>query len=139
MNDHATPAYRSQAPCKTTATGGPVLTNLNWVVIELGGRDRNAMEGHNITKEEFKEHFRRVSQDRYEVEPQEMERTLREVKDLKNTQRAIDTRAEMNETPQEGEIRKAIMETKDSAPGKDCVRISYIREARSLQDGILHV
>ena len=99
------------------------------ILRELGGRERKAMEGHNITKEEFKEHFQRVSQDRYEVEPQEMERTLREVRDLRNTQKAIDARAEMNETPQEEEIRKAIMETKDSAPGKDGVKINYIREA----------
>ena len=58
-----------------------------------------------------------------------MERTLIEVRDLRNTQRDINARAEMNETPQEDEIRKAIMKTKDSAPGKDFVRISYIREA----------
>ena len=105
------------------------IGEMHKILRELGGRDRKAMEGHNITKEEFKEYFQRVSQDRYEVELQEMERTLREVKDLRNTQRAIDTRAEMNETPQEDEIRKALMETKDSAPGKDCVKISYIREA----------
>ena len=35
----------------------------------------------------------------------------------------------MNETPQEEEIRKAILESKDSASGKDGVRISYIRKA----------
>ena len=95
----------------------------------LGGRDRKAQEGHNITTETFKNHFQKITEDRYEVDPQEMERTVEEVTDLRNTQKAREANDFMNETPEEEEIMRAIKETKDSAPGKDGVRVGYIREA----------
>ena len=57
-------------PVRGTSRVGNIR-EMHKILRELGGRDRNAMDGHNITK--FKEHFLRVSQDRYEMEPQEME------------------------------------------------------------------
>ena len=96
---------------------------------KLGGRGRKAQEGNNITTEEFKDHFQKITQDRYEVEPQEIERAVEGVRDMREDQRAVEANEMLNETPGEEEIKKAMKETKDSAPGRDGVRVSYIREA----------
>ena len=39
----------------------------------LGDRNRRATEGHNITTTDFKEHFQKVSQGRYERGAEEIE------------------------------------------------------------------
>ena len=95
----------------------------------LGDRNKKAAEGHNITTADFKEHFQQVSQDRYERTAEEIEEAVRKVRDLRNTEEAREANELLNETPQEEEILGAMAKMKESAPGKDGVRLCYLREA----------
>ena len=95
----------------------------------LGDRNKKAAEGHNITTADFKEHFQQVSQDRYERGAEEIEEAVRGVKDLRRTGEAREAEALLNETPQEEEIERALKKMKESAPGKDGVRVCYLKEA----------
>ena len=95
----------------------------------LGDRNKKAAEGHNITTADFKEHFQQVSQDRYERGAEEIDEAVGAVRDLRGTEEARDAEALLNETPQEEEIERAVKRMKESAPGKDGVRLCYIKEA----------
>ena len=95
----------------------------------LGDRKKKAAEGHNITTADFKEHFQQVSQDRYERGAEEIEEAVRGVRDLRETEKAREAEALLNETPHEEEIERAVAKMKESAPGKDGVRVCYLKEA----------
>ena len=95
----------------------------------LGDRNKKAAEGHNITTADFKEHFKQVSQDRYERREDEIENAVRSVKDLRETNAAKKAEELLNETPEEDEIDRAIAKMKESAPGKDGVRLCYVKES----------
>ena len=97
---------------------------------EIGtGNSRGAPTATTITTGEFREHFKEVSAHRFERNPEELEVTIGNVEDLRDTALAREENFIMNEVPTEGEIWKAIAEINDSAPGEDGVRISYIRQA----------
>ena len=81
-----------------------------------------------ITTGEFRGHFKEVSAHQFERNPEELEVTIGNVKDLRGTALAREKNFIMNEEPTEGEIWKAIAEINDSAPGEDGVRNSYIRQ-----------
>ena len=52
----------------------------------LGNRDSKSREGTNITTEEFAEHFKEVSEDRYERTPGQIEEAIGAARDLRGTQ-----------------------------------------------------
>ena len=95
----------------------------------LGRRGMKAQEGTNVTVSEFKEHFQRVSCERYEVDPGVIEEIVGKVEDLRGSAEAILGNDCMNARIEREEIECAIREIRESAPGKDGVRIGYIRYA----------
>ena len=96
---------------------------------KLGRRGMKASEGTNVTVSEFKEHFQRVSCDRYEVDPGVIEGVLAAARDLRGTAEAVLGNEGMNVRIEREEVECAIKEIRESAPGKDGVRIGYIRYA----------
>lgn len=96
---------------------------------KLGTRNRPAARSTTVTVSEFKEHFERVSKDRYEEEPRVIEEAVRGAVDLRNDRRAREANELLNEVPEREEIMDAMKEMRESAPGKDGVRIGYIRNA----------
>ena len=99
------------------------------VLNDLGGRGMRAREGTNVGVSDFKEHFQGVSCDRYEVDPGVIEGVIAGVRDLRGTADAVLGNDSMNARIDRGEIECAIKEIRESAPGKDGVRIGYIRNA----------
>ena len=95
----------------------------------LGTRERPAPRSMQLTVEEFKSHFESVSKDRYEERPEVIERVVRGAVDLRNDRRAKEANECLNVVPESEEIREAMKETRESAPGLDGVRIGYIRKA----------
>ena len=80
----------------------------------------------NLTKEEFKEHFEKVSKDRFENSPEDIDKTLEEVVDISNTEKAIEWSDILDTTPGIEEIKEQINKMKHSAPGEDGVRLMYL-------------
>ena len=94
---------------------------------DLGRRGAKPREGTNVTVNEFKEHFQRVSCERYEVDPGVIESVVEGARDLKGTVEAVLGNESMNARIEREEVECAIKEIRESAPGKDGVRIGYIR------------
>ena len=67
----------------------------------LGNRDSRTREGTNITTEEFTEHFKEVSRDRYERTPGQIEEAIGAARDLRGTQEAREWNEELNITPED--------------------------------------
>ena len=82
-----------------------------------------------LTVDEFKSHFESVSKDRYEERPDVIKRAVKGAVDLRDDSRAKKANECLNVVSESEEIRKAMKETRESAPGLDGVRIGYIRKA----------
>ena len=96
----------------------------------LGTRDfKKAPTSTKISTEEFRDHFKAVSENRYENDPEVIEEFLREVPDISNTDEALYWKDVLDEIPQQEEIIKQMKLMKDSSPGEDQVRISYLLKA----------
>ena len=102
---------------------GEVYRNLK----KLGQRERKtATVSTNLTKEDFKTHFQKVSEKRFENLPEEIDNILEEVEDIRNTEKAIQWKDRLEETPSREEILEQMNKMKDSAPGEDGVRLRYL-------------
>ena len=100
------------------------------IMKELGMRGKQrAGRGGMLGANDFKEQFERVSSERYEESPQEIEAAVRNARDLRGDARAREANERMNEVPTRREIVSAMDEMKESAPGEDGVRMCYIRHA----------
>ena len=95
----------------------------------IGRKNLKEPASVQITAEEFKEHFERVSKERYEVEPSVIRNAIEGVRDHRGDEKAIEANEFMNQDLSEEEIDCAIREMKESAPGLDGVRICYIKYA----------
>lgn len=94
---------------------------------KLGGRDiKKESNTTNITTEEFRDHFKKVSEERFENSPEEIAETVRRVEDIRHTEKAREWREQLEEVPSREEILKQMKLMKDSAPGDDGVRLSYL-------------
>ena len=96
---------------------------------QLGGRDRKPDTGTTLTTAEFKTHFEKVSKDRYEIDPSTLMGAVSRMESLKDDPVARKENEKLNEVPTAKEIEGAIEKIKDYAPGKDNVRIKYIKLA----------
>ena len=97
---------------------------------EIGvGQSDSAPPTTTVSTGEFKEHFESLTAERFERESREVEEVVKSMADLRGNQEAQAANDRMNVIPSEEEIMKAIEETKDSAPGEDGIRISYIKQA----------
>ena len=92
----------------------------------LGTRDSKPKTGTTITADKFKNHFMKVSQDRYENDPGELGAAVGYYRHLRAFQQANDT---LNQPPTKIEISESMEKVNGSAPGKCGVRMVYIRAA----------
>ena len=90
---------------------------------KIGSKGRKAPESSRITVGVFKEHFERVSKDRYEEEPSVIARVVGRVEDLREDERAKSANEKLNAVPEREEIERALKEMKDSSPREDGVRL----------------
>ena len=115
--------------CKAACEEGR-LGDMYKILKELGVRGkRMAGRGGLLTANDFKGQFERVSSERYEVRPEVIEDAVRGARDLSRDERAIAANVRMNEVPSVREIEGVMKEMRESAPGEDGVRISYIKYA----------
>ena len=95
----------------------------------LGGRDKPAGRSTTVTVKDFKEHFERVSKDRYEEDPRVVNEAVGKATDLRGDPKAREANEAMNEVPEREEILEALKEMRESTPGIDGVRVEYIKLA----------
>ena len=96
---------------------------------KLGLRDIvRAAPTTTITMEGFRDQFKQVSETRYENRPEDIEKYLDEVEDISMTEKATYWREQLNEIPSSEEVFAQMKHMKDSAPGKDGVRLDFIRK-----------
>ena len=94
---------------------------------KLGGRDiKKESNTTNITTEQFRDHFKKVSEERFKNSPEEIAETVRRVTDIRDTEKAREWRDRLEGVPSSEEILKQMKLMKDSAPGDDGVRLSYL-------------
>ena len=94
---------------------------------ELGVRDwKGPVKTTNITTEQFKEHFEKVSKDKFENLPEEIERAVNEVEDISQTILATEWREILDAIPGREEILTQMKKMRESAPGGDGVRLIYL-------------
>ena len=84
------------------------------------------MEG---ATEEFREHFEKVSEKRYEVDPAVIGEVIGKVQDLGGCEKAREANDCMNGELGREEIEEATKEMKDSAPGENGIRMCYLKES----------
>ncbi len=98
---------------------------MNKTMRELGRRGwKGPTDTTTITKEEFRDHFKGVSEERFENTPKEIEAAVNE--DISNTERAQIWNDFLEETPSREEILTEMKKMKDSAPGQDGVRLGML-------------
>ena len=97
---------------------------------ELGVRGmKKAPESTTLTKEDFKNQFQKISKDRFENDPEEMEATVDMIEDISETDAAKICAEQFDEIPSREEIITQMKKMRDSAPGQDGVRLSYLMSA----------
>ena len=79
--------------------------------------------------EAFREHFARITEERFEEDPEVVEAAVDGARDLRGRASAEEANEFLNLTPEPEEVIEAMGEIRESAPGVDGVRIGYIREA----------
>ena len=82
-----------------------------------------------ITKEAFKDHFSKVSAERFENSPEEIEAAVEEAEDLRDDPRTAGWRTRLNTPPDREEVVKQMGLMRDGAPGEDGARLRYILSA----------
>ena len=96
----------------------------------LGQRgERQVPVSTTLTKEDFQQHFMQVSKDRFENTPEDIDDMILNIEDVLNTDKADlarEWRDNLEQIPSKEEIVTQMNKMKDSAPGKDGVRVSYL-------------
>ena len=87
----------------------------------LGTRGRPAGQTHTLTADDFRKQFQEVSRNRQEEPPWITETAVRGTRDLREDRRAIEENEKLNRIATEAEIKTAIKEIRESAPGEDGV------------------
>ena len=82
-----------------------------------------------ITKKEFKDHFSKVSAERFENLPEEIEAAMEGAEDLRDDPRTAGWRTRLNMPPDREEVIKQLRLMRDGAPGEDGARLRYILSA----------
>ena len=97
---------------------------------KLGGRGvKKVTTDTTITTDGFKEQFSKVSAERFENSPDEIERAVSEAEDLRSDPRTPKWRDDLNTPPEREEILKEMGKMRDGAPGEDGARLGYILKA----------
>jgi hypothetical protein len=94
------------------------------VLKDLGKREwKGQTDSTTLTKEDFREHFKKVSEQRFENTPEEIERAVDKVTDISGTDKAREWSEMLESTPEREEILTEMRKMRDSAPGEDGVRL----------------
>ena len=97
---------------------------------DLGKRGMTkATDTTNLTTAQFKDHFSSISKDRFENPPHEIEEIVNQVKDISETEVAKRWSEELENEPEREEILQQMSKMKNSAPGRDGVRLIYLLKA----------
>ena len=78
--------------------------------------------------EQIREHFEGITRDRYEELPRAIVDVFSQVRDLRDDEESRKVSREIDGEPSALEIRRAMKEMRDSAPGEDEVKLDYIRK-----------
>ena len=109
----------------------------------MGMRDvKVAKQETKITTPESRDHFKKVSDDRFENDLQEIEAAVRRVHDRREEPVTEEWRERMNRIPSESEVVEQMKKMRDSSRGEDGVRLSYLMkggDARGGEDCGVHV
>ena len=88
--------------------------------------------------EEFKEHFEKVSEMRYELDPAVIRRVIGEVRDLRGCEKSREANECMNGQLVREEIEEAMKEMREAAPGVDGIKMCYLKEAcEEMKDALI--
>ena len=79
-----------------------------------------------LTKEEFREHFKKVSEERFENLPEELEEVVDKAPDLREDERTKGWRERLGRPPEREEVEREMRKMKDASPGEDGVRLCYL-------------
>ena len=94
---------------------------------KLGVRDmKKDMKGTNVTTPQFRDHFKRVSEEKFENLPEDIERVVDMAEDLRHGEEAQEWREYLNKVPDFDEVVEQMQMMRDSAPGEDGVRLSFL-------------
>ena len=94
----------------------------------LSKRDWKAPRSTTITVEQFRDHFEGITRDKYEELLRAIVDVVSQVRDLSDDEESREVSREIDGEPSPLEIRGAMKEMRDSAPGEDEVRSYYIRK-----------
>ena len=84
------------------------------------------MKGTSITTSQFKEHFKKVSDERFENKPEDIEKVVDMAEDLRYGEEAEEWRKWLNRSPDLEEVTAEMRKMRDSAPGEDGVRLRFL-------------
>ena len=96
---------------------------------KLGTRNSKPYTGTSLTTEDFRNQFSEVSAHRYENTMEKINEAINLIEDRRTNTALIEANKQLNSDISDVEMQEAMEEVKDSAPGKDEVRMRYIREA----------
>ena len=82
---------------------------------------KKEVAGTQLTTEQFKTHFEKVSHQRFENRPEEVERVVEKAEDLRGTRKAEEWAEKLDEVPTMEEMLREMALMRDSAPGEDGV------------------
>ena len=97
------------------------------LLVKLGPIDsKSARASEQFSSEEYKEHFSKVSAVRHENTLEMTKEVLERIPEMEDRKK---TTRELEKDLTKREIKNAISEMKNGAPGEDEVRITYVRRA----------
>ena len=89
---------------------------------KIGLKDmKKDKEETKITTEEFRNHFMKASEMRFENDPQDIEETMDLAEDLRENEKAKEWKERLNKPPEKKEVVEQMQQMRDSAPGEDGV------------------
>ena len=112
--------------CKEASDRGDSRTMFK-TLKQLGKRDwKGNSNSTTITTEQFREHFKKVSAERFENSPEEIDKAVGEMREIEDIELKNYWSERLNEVPTREEIVTQLKKMKESAPGEDGVRLIYL-------------
>ena len=103
-------------------TGG-----LFWGLKKLGLRGmKKEKKGTSISTAQFCDHFKKVSEVKFENRPEDIEKAVDLLEDLRSGEEAEEWRSYLNKVPEYDEVIEQMKFMRDSAPGEDGVRLTFL-------------
>lgn len=94
---------------------------------QLGKREWKGLSNNTIiTTDQFREHFKKVSAERFENTPEEIDRAVNEMEEIENLELKEEWSERLEEIPTREEIVTQLKKMRESAPGEDGIRLIYL-------------